>query len=168
MCCICRFNSQVLSISGAAMPIPPSKYKEDAARRELKQLLREWYGERDGNLAITAHDKPVKTLDELNKELLQNALPKNLNQQIELAARWKEIVSPQFAALVNFSSLDDDGVLFLEIRHSAFLQDELAKSSDLLLNRINSQMGSCVCKEIRFVPSGRSSFRKSTELRKIK
>ena len=90
---------------------------------------------------------------------VQNALPENLNQQIELAARWKEIVSPQFAALVNFSSLDDEGVLFLEIRHSAFLQEELIKSADLLINRINSKMGNNVCKEIRFVPSGRASFR---------
>lgn len=141
------------------MPIPPSKYKEDAARSQLKQLLLEWYGESEGNLAITAHDKPIRTLDELNQELLQKAFPSNINQQIELSARWQEIVSPQFAALVNFSSLDDEGVLFLEVRHSAFLQDELQKSADLLINRINSKMNADVCKEIRFVPSGRNSFR---------
>lgn len=141
------------------MPIPPSKYKESVARAKLKQILCEWYGERDGSLEINAHDKPIKTLDELNRELLKHALPKNVNQQIELAARWQEIVSPQFAALVNFSSLNDEGVIFLEVRHSAFLQDELLKSADLLINRINSKMGSDICKEVRFVPSGRSSFR---------
>ena len=141
------------------MPIPPSKFKEAAARAQMKQILLEWYGERDGSLEINAHDKPIRTLDELNQEMLQSAFPSNITQQIELSARWKEIVSPQFAALVNFSSLDENGVLFLEVRHSAFLQDELIKSADLLINRINSKMNCDVCKEIRFVPSGRNSYR---------
>ena len=97
------------------MPIPLSKYKESAERERLKSMLREWYGERDGSLEINAHDKPIRTLDELNQEMLQSAFPSNITQQIELSARWKEIVSPQFAALVNFSSLDENGVLFLEV-----------------------------------------------------
>lgn len=143
------------------MPIPPSKYKESIARTQLKKILCEWYGERDGSLEINAHDKPIRTLDEINREMLSAAFPANINRQIELAARWKEIVSPQFAALINFSSLNDEGVLFLEVRHSAFLQDELLKSADLLINRINSKMRGIVCKEVRFVPSGRNSYRKT-------
>lgn len=143
------------------MPIPLSKYKAMAARDTLKKILKEWYGERDGALEINAHDKPIKLLDEYNREFLQQAFPSNITLQIELSSRWQEIVSPQFAALVSFSSLNEQGVLFLEVRHSAFLQDELIKSADLLINRINSKMNQTVCKDIRFVPSGRSSFSRS-------
>lgn len=139
------------------MPIPPSKYKESTARATLKKILCEWYGERDGALEINAHDRNIQTLNELNETFLKDTIPQNIMQQIELSSRWQEIVSPQFAALVNFSSLDKDGVLYLEIRHSAFLQEELLKSADLLIERINNKTGQKICKEIRFVPSGRSS-----------
>jgi hypothetical protein len=142
------------------MPIPPSKYKEAAERERLKTMLREWYGERDGNLEIVAHDKKIRTLNELNVEFISDAIPANVHNQIELAARWQEIVSPQFAALVAFSSINEEGILFLEVRHSAFLQDELLKSADLLIERINTKIGKNICKEIRFVPSGRNYYTK--------
>ena len=140
------------------MPIPLSKIKAVAERERMKKMLREWYGERDGKLEINAHDTPAKLLDELNKEFMQQSIPSNVRWQIELASRWREIVSPQFAALVNFSSLGEDGTVYLEVRHSAFLQEELLKSADLMINRINSELGSDICKSIKFVPSGRSSF----------
>ena len=140
------------------MPIPPSKYKEYAEREELKAMLAEWYGAPEGSLEIISHDKEIRTLAELNDEFLKQVINANTYAQIELAAKWEEIVSPQFAALVKFSSLDENGVLFLEIKHSAFLQEELLKSADLLLNRINSKFGENICKELRFVPSGRRSF----------
>lgn len=143
------------------MPIPPSKYKESAERERLKAMLREWYGERDGKLEIVAHDKKIRTLNELNIEFISDAIPDNIQIQIELATRWKEIVSPQFAALAAFSSINEEGILFLEIRHSAFLQDELLKSADILIDRINSKIGKNICKEIRFVPSGRNYYTKN-------
>ena len=148
------------------MPIPPSKYKEAAERERLKAMLKEWYGERDGTLEINGHDRKIRTINELNEDFLKNAIPSNIQSQIELAGRWKEIVSPQFAALVNFSSISEDGTVFLEIRHSAFLQDELLKSSDLLINRINSKLGKNVCKSIQFVPSGRSSYSRNKKIGK--
>ena len=142
------------------MPIPLSKYKESAERDRLKAMLREWYGERDGALEINAHDKPIRLLNELNEEFLKSAFPSNMQYQIQLSSHWQEIISPQLAAMVSFSSLDDDGTLYLEVRHSAFLQDELLKTSDLLINRINEKLGADVCKEVRFVPTGRNSYSK--------
>lgn len=139
------------------MAIPLSKYKEAAERERLKSMLKEWYGERDGALEINAHDKPICLLNELNEQLLKSVFSDNVNYQIELSSRWKEIVSPQIAAFIDFSSLSEDGILFLEVRHSAFLQDELLKSSDLIISRINEKLGANVCKEIKFVPSGRNS-----------
>ena len=140
------------------MPIPLSKYKESAERNRLKAMLKEWYGERDGALEINAHDKPIRLLNELNEEFLKSAFPSNTQYQIQLSSHWQEILSPQLAAMVNFSSLDDDGTLYLEVRHSAFLQDELQKTSDLLISRINEKLGAEVCKDVRFVPSGRNSY----------
>ena len=140
------------------MPIPLSKYKESAERERLKSMLREWYGERDGALEINAHDKPIRLLNELNEEFLKSAFPPNMQYQIQLSSHWQEIISPQLAKMVSFSSLDDDGTIFLEVRHSAFLQDELLKTSDLLINRINEKLGAAVCKDVRFVPTGRTSY----------
>ena len=140
------------------MPIPPSKYREYAEREELKSMLEEWYAAKEATIAIIDHDKKICTLNELNENFLKKNLSSNIHAQIELASKWEDIVSPQLAALVKFSSLAENGVLFLEIRHSAFLREELLKSSDLLLNRINSRFGENICKEIRFVPAGRSSF----------
>lgn len=142
------------------MPIPLSKYKEIAERNRMKAMLKEWYGERDGALEINAHDKPIKLLNELNEEFLKSAFPANMQYQFELSSRWQEIVTPQLAAMVSFSSLDDEGTLFLEVRHSAFLQDELLKTADLLLSRINEKLDADVCKDVRFVPSGRNSYSK--------
>ncbi|MBR2723676.1 MAG: DUF721 domain-containing protein [Lentisphaeria bacterium] len=142
------------------MPIPLSKYKEIAGREQLKKMLNEWYGERDGALQINAHDKPVRNLCELNEEFLKSAFPANMKYSVELSSHWQEIVSAPLAAMLNFSSLDDDGVLFLEVKHSAFLQEELLKSSDLLLGRINEKLGADVCKDVRFVPSGGNSYSK--------
>ena len=140
------------------MPIPLSKLKAAAERERMKKMLIEWHGKHNGALEIISHDSPIKSLNDLNIDFMQQAIPKNVRCQIDLSSRWKEIVSPQFAALVSFSSLNDDGTLFLEVRHSAFLQEELLKSADLLIDRINLKLGENVCKKICFVPNGRNSL----------
>ncbi len=124
--------------------------------RELKTrylLLKNWYGKERAKVEMTAHSPQPVAASEVIQELCSGLADPEIGRFTELQAHWKKIVGPGPAGtLANPAGLTD-GILLLEVRHSALIR-ELAPSLDLLLSRVNAHFGSEVCREIRLIPAG--------------
>ena len=131
-----------------------SKYKERKYRKLRRDMLSAWYGEEIARTEIVAcspRPRPIhEVMDELGAQVFQ---PETL-QRIELERAWEKIAGRQLAALTRVGGFRD-GILNVEVRHSAFLR-ELAETADLLRSRVNAAIGGG-CRTIRFIPSSGTS-----------
>ena len=142
------------------MAFSKGSYREQVRkRRKMASLYQSWYGETDGALIPLAHDAPPARVGQIAEMLVRSEMTPDQNDRMEIENRWRELAGSQFAMMCRVSSLEK-GVLFLEIRHSAFLAEEMSSATDLLVERINSKLGRQVCTAVRFVPRGRSSSRR--------
>lgn len=135
------------------MPISYKKICEVKARELRVSLRSDWYGKSTGRLETNARDE-IRTIADLSDELLTKYMPKNQKNNLDLASDWIEIMGTQMAKMIGFSDLKD-GILFLEIKHPAYMQDELMLSADLIINQVNEKMGENICHTVKFVPKGR-------------
>ena len=113
-----------------------SRKEQFRQRRTLLPLFRSWYGRERGTLELSAHSAGPVSAAEVMKEIIPGKLA-----ACARPARCRE------------------GVLFLEVRHSALVR-ELTPSLDLFLARIAAAVGSDEIREIRLVPAGSLSRRK--------
>ncbi len=131
-----------------------SKYREMKYRNLRRDMLSAWYGEEIARTEIVACSPQPRSINEVIDELGAQVFQPETLQRMKLEGAWEEVAGRQLAALTRVGGFRD-GVLSIEVRHSAFLR-ELAETADLLQNRVNAAIGGG-CREIRFVPSsGRS------------
>lgn len=124
--------------------------------RELKTrylLLKNWYGKERAKVEMAAHSPQPVAAAELMENLCADLASPEIGHFVELQAHWKEIIGAGPAVTLAVPAGLTDGVLHLEVRHSALVR-ELAPSLDLLLSRINAYFNAEVCREIRLVPAG--------------
>ena len=135
-----------------------SRKEQFRQRRTLLPLFRSWYGRERGTLELSAHSAGPVSAAEVMKELCENLIDRDVALYITLETRWKEIIPGKLAACARTARCRE-GVLFLEVRHSALVR-ELTPSLDLFLARIAAAVGSDEIREIRLVPAGSLSRRK--------
>ena len=129
-----------------------SRREKYRRRRKVLPLLNSWYGRERGAVEFTAYSQEAVNAADLMSELFRKIADEEARNFIEISTRWKEIVPGKLAACAKPARLRD-GVLSLEVRHSALI-GELSPSLDLFLARIAAAVGEGVCREIRLVPSG--------------
>lgn len=129
------------------------RLKQEQKRATMNFLRANWYGENSGRLESSARDE-IKLFSDIADDFLNKNLKKTDQHNINLAIEWEKIVGKSIAAIIGFSDLKDK-ILYLEIKHPAYLQDELKEVTDLIINQVNEVMKDNVCSEIKFVPKGR-------------
>ncbi len=132
-----------------------SKYREMKYRRTRKGLLSDWYGAEDAAAEGVSLCPCAQPIGEAIAELSAKVFRRETLQRMKLDESWAEVAGAQLAALTRVGGFHD-GVLTVEVRHSAFLR-ELAGTTDLLRDRVNAAIGGG-CREIRLAPS--SGFRR--------
>jgi hypothetical protein len=129
-----------------------ARKKELYERRKRFGMLSDWYGEEYARTEITAHTGKVHSLkDDINK-LLGEITTGESTVYIDLTANWQTL-GGAVAKLTTPGGLRD-GVLFLEVRHSALLR-ELQNISEILLPKLNERFGEGTIKEIRLISANR-------------
>lgn len=121
-------------------------------RRSMMPLLCGWYGRERASVEMTAYTSQAVNVGDLMRELCEKLIDGDVALFISLHSKWREIIPGKLAAYaspVRFA----DGVLSLEVRHSALVR-ELTPSLDLFLARIAKAVGPGKVREIRLVPSG--------------
>lgn len=129
-----------------------SRREQYRRRRSLGPLLRDWYGDERAAVEMTAYTPGAVNAADVMRELCEKLIDGDVALFITLETRWKEIIPGKLAACAKPARVAD-GVLYLEVRHSALVR-ELTPSLDLFLARIAKAVGEGKVREIRLVPSG--------------
>ena len=137
--------------------VDPSKFAAMKQRHLRRGMLNEWYGRTVAGVEMTAYGSRIRPIGELLDELGSKVFNAETNCRLKLEDAWEEVAGRQLATLTRVASFRE-GVLSLEVRHSAFLR-ELSGTTDLLLDQVNRFFGESCCREIRFVPSSGGSRR---------
>ncbi|MBQ7396993.1 MAG: DUF721 domain-containing protein [Lentisphaeria bacterium] len=132
-----------------------ARKKELFERRKRFGLLSDWYGEDFARTEIAAHTSKVHSIGADIDELLGEVVNKENQAYVDLAANWKT-VGGAMAQLATPGGLRD-GVLYLEVRHSALLR-ELHNISEIILPKLAERYGDGVFKEIKLVCGGRANY----------
>ncbi|MBQ9788944.1 MAG: DUF721 domain-containing protein [Lentisphaeria bacterium] len=127
--------------------------KKERERETVNFLRSNWYGRESGRLETASHDE-IRLFSDIADDFLSKNLKKSDKNRVNLAVEWEKIVGREIAMILGFAELKD-GVLYLEIKHPAYLQEELAETTDLIIDQVNEVMKEKICSEIKFVPKGR-------------
>ena len=130
------------------------KFKSNSNRRELEELMSEWYGSRFAVLEITKRtDEAMPIADSMDK-ILEKCLNDNSMHALTLQENWALIIG---APLNNFTTLAavKDNKAFVEVKHPAFLAElRRNNNSGSMLQKIIQACPELQLEEIVFVPAG--------------
>lgn len=135
-----------------------SRREQYRKRRNLMPLLRGWYGSERAAVEMTAYTARVVNAADVMRELCGKLIDEDVALFITLNTKWTEIIPGKLASYASPARFAD-GVLSLEVRHSALVR-ELTPSLDLFLARIAQAVGEGKVKEIKLVPAGSLPGRK--------
>lgn len=130
------------------------KFKLNRERRELEDLLSEWYGSEFAASEITCRTDEPSKLSDLLDGVLEKFVDKKAVLTNQLREKFPEMLGNplnKFAALVTVK----ENTAIIEVKHPAFLM-ELRKPnvSGNLLNKIQAGFPDLEVAELNFVPAG--------------
>ena len=128
--------------------LPYSRKKELYERSKKFNLLADWYGEEFAKTEIAAHTSSVHSLSDDISSLIESVSTKENAAYISLAANWEHL-GGAIAKLTTPGGFKD-GVLLLEVRHSALLR-ELQNVAEIILPKLNEHYGSGTFKDIKLI-----------------
>ncbi len=127
-------------------------------RRKRLSLLRDWYGKDFADVEIAAHNSQPRSLQNGIRAVMSGLEDPETRALRSLRERWPEVAG-SWISRMTLPSEWHDGILFLEVRHSALLR-ELKPSLELLREAVNRNTDR-LCREIRLSIAGGGAAAKS-------
>lgn len=130
------------------------KYQSNRQRRDMEDMLSEWYGNRFAANEITARTDDVQKLGDLLDDLLKDKLNDESMQQLALREQWESLAGTPLNRYTRFIGIKD-GIAIVEVIHPAFLI-ELRRNgtADLWCRKLREQFPDLQIDSMQFVPSG--------------
>ena len=128
------------------------KRKELGMRSIRRSLLNSWYDHAYADVEMSATGGRPRLLASSIEDIASRLFTDETRRTMQLKQDWPRVAGAQLAALTSFGSWED-GVLALEVRHSAFLRELRDLEPDIRL-RVNTALGGDFCRQVRFEPAG--------------
>lgn len=130
------------------------KFKKNNQRRELEDLMSEWYGSRFAALEITKRTESASPVSDSMDKILEKYLNKNAMYALRLRENWNEIIGGPLNKFTTLAAVKDNKVI-VEVKHPAFLAELRRQGNDkTLLNKISAAVPELETDEVIFVPVG--------------
>ena len=123
-------------------------------RKKRLSLLSDWYGEDYAAVEIAAHNSQPRSLQDGIRAVMAHLETPEMRALRSLRENWLAIAGAWMGRMT-FPGEWRDGILVLEVRHSALLR-ELKPSLEFLRGEVNRRFD-CPCREIRLSISGGGS-----------
>ena len=133
--------------------IDPLQKKAFFERLKYRNLLKDWYGPSYASHEISVYGKKARPVGDFLGDVTKQVLSAETDAQMQLAQNWPDIVGPGLSAMCAPGPLED-GVLTLEVRHSAY-RKELEHAFELILSLTNRYLGEPRCREVRLAAANR-------------
>jgi len=120
-------------------------------------MLKAWYGRERGCAEMLNFLPKPESSSELAGRMAKRLFPPGQMDFAELSEKWAEIAGPDIAKRTAVSHLDA-GVLYVEVSHPAWRAQFSSPSlKKLLVSKIEAHFARKLCRDISFIPSGRSA-----------
>lgn len=130
------------------------KFKTNQQRRELEELMGEWYGRKFAASEITKCTDSAVPITDLMDKVLDKFLNKNAMQTLTLQENWDQIAGIPLNKFTALAAVKENKA-FVEVKHPAFLTELRRQGNDrALLQKIASACPELEINEIVFVPAG--------------
>ena len=130
------------------------KFKQNNQRRELEDMMSEWYGSRFAAQEITKRTENAVPIADSMDRILEKCLNKNSMQSFALQENWDKIIGAPLNKFTTLAAVKENKVI-VEVKHPAFLAELRRQGNDkLLLQKIASACPELEVNEIVFVPAG--------------
>ena len=132
------------------------KYEANKQRRELEDMLSEWYGTRSAANEITSRTDAPRKLDELLEGVLESKITPGQLQAVQLREEWSKIIGAPLNNYTSFVTVKD-GVAIVEVKHSAFLMELRKKDvSASFCSKLQKSCPDLGISGVCFVPGGQA------------
>ena len=123
----------------------------------IHSMLAEWHGmEEAGNSLVNFHPQPVG-IDSLLDKIVARAVPPWERKLNEIKLSWAELAGNETARRCQVSHLND-GVLYIEVFHPAYrMALDTPKIKSMMLEKVQKLLGAANCRELKFIPVGRTA-----------
>jgi hypothetical protein len=130
------------------------KYQNNRKRREMEDMLAEWYGNSFAAAEVTAQTDQVRQLGSVLDEMLKDKLNTAAMQQLELREQWDSLIGAPLNRFTRFVTVKDNTAI-VEVSHPAFLM-ELRRNdtAEQWRRKLNQHFPDLGIESIQFVPAG--------------
>ena len=130
------------------------KYQNNRQRRDLEDMLSEWYGNEFAANEITGRTSEAQKLGDVLDNLLKDKLNDNSMQQLELREKWDSLIGAPLNRYTRFICIKDS-VAIVEVSHPAFLM-ELRRNdtAGAWCKKLQEQFPGLQIEFMQFVPAG--------------
>ena len=95
----------------------------------------------------------VKISDLVDK-VMHKAIPEDRLRFMSIKEKWPTLAGLQLSKVSEPISMED-GIVLVAVTHPAWMREMQGPVKKTLIANINKELGKELCKEIRFIPSGR-------------
>ena len=134
---------------------PPPVRRKPTATDRIRDILSDWYGCRSGLHETTRFMPETESVGSAVDKLIKK-FPNSTYSLASLKADWGAIVGPQVERVTR-PLVIKDGILSIEVFHSAWMMELNSRWKDEIFRRICEKYGKAFCKSVRLVPSGRDT-----------
>lgn len=142
--------------------IDPLQKRAFYNRMKHRALLAEWYGPAFASREISAYGSKARPVGDFLGDVTKPVFSAETDAQMRLTQNWQDVVGPALSVMCSPGTLEE-GILTLEIRHSAY-RKELEGAFDLILALTNRYLGENRCHEIRLAAANRRIRKSKTIL----
>ncbi len=126
---------------------------------DIDSMLKQWHGPEEGrNSFVNFHPVPVP-IDNVLEKVIARALPPWERKLNQIKQSWPEIAGAETARRCQVSYLNQQ-VLYIEVFHPAYrIALDNPRIKAMLLQKVQEIIGESNCRELKFIPVGRTSTR---------
>lgn len=130
------------------------KYRSNRQRREMEDMLSEWYGSKFAANEITNRTDEPQKLGDLLQDILEDKLNDAAMMQLELREKWESLIGPPLNRFTRFAAIREN-IAIVEVSHPAFLLElRRNKTGELWCKKLQELFPALEIEAMQFVPAG--------------
>ncbi len=131
-----------------------SKDKRRYHHKIYRSILKDWYGEERGRTEMSGYCPESVKISDLVDKVMHKAIPEDRLRFMSIKEKWPTLAGLQLSKVSEPISMED-GIVLVAVTHPAWMREMQGPVKKTLIANINKELGKELCKEIRFIPSGR-------------
>ena len=130
------------------------KFADNKRRRDLEDMLGEWYGKEFASSEITCRTDAPQQISAVLDKLMQERLDQKAWLLVELKNKWQTVVAPPMDKYVQLYTVRDHTAI-LEVSHPAFLIELRKKNTtEQWRSKLSAACPELEIQDVEFVPAG--------------